>query len=114
MISEHDLDEAIAECLGQRKPNANTALKLAAFYTIRRELQQDKEKGGEPPEEPQSFSYSPPGPDPFYTVVISGDSDFALKIRGKPQADVWPVLDELMQTISEIYPRLYRATMEAL
>ena len=38
MIREEDLQEAIAECQGQRNPNANTAIKLAAFYTIRREL----------------------------------------------------------------------------
>ena len=38
MITEKDLQEAIAECIGQRNPNANTAIKLAAFYTIKREL----------------------------------------------------------------------------
>jgi hypothetical protein len=34
MITEKDLKEAIAECEGERNPNANTCIKLAAFYTI--------------------------------------------------------------------------------
>ena len=38
MITEKDLQEAIAECQGERNPNANTCIKLAAFYTIRNEL----------------------------------------------------------------------------
>ena len=34
MITEQDLLEAIAECQGQRNPNANTCIKLAAYYII--------------------------------------------------------------------------------
>lgn len=35
MITERDLDEAIAECQGQPHPNANTCIKLAAYYIIK-------------------------------------------------------------------------------
>ena len=38
MITENDLQEAIAECEGVRNPTANTCLKLAAFYTIKDKL----------------------------------------------------------------------------
>ena len=38
MITEKDLQEAIAECQGQRNPNASTCIKLAAFLTIQKEL----------------------------------------------------------------------------
>ena len=34
MITEKDLQDAIAECQGERKPNANTCIKLAAYFTI--------------------------------------------------------------------------------
>ncbi len=34
MITEKDLQEAIAECKGTRNPNASTCIKLAAYYTI--------------------------------------------------------------------------------
>ena len=46
MITEKDLQEAIAECQGQRNPNANTCIKLAAFYTIRRELFGEEKDAG--------------------------------------------------------------------
>lgn len=111
MITEHDLDEAIAECIGQRSPNASTCIKLAAFYTIRRELY------GRPEEKPEpvySFSPGPPNEETISTVIISGGSDLAEAIRGKDQAEVWPVIDELMQTVQALYPRLYRSTMEEL
>ena len=35
MITEMDLQEAIAECQGKRNPNADTCIKLAAFYIIK-------------------------------------------------------------------------------
>ena len=38
MITEKDLQEAIAECQGQRNPNANTCIKLAAYLTIQKEM----------------------------------------------------------------------------
>lgn len=106
MITEQDLNEAIAECLGQRSPNANTAVKLAAFYTIRREL------FGKAEELPvYSFAAAPEAKS---TVIISGDSRFANAVRGKNQADIWPIIDELMQTLRLIYPRLYSATLHVI
>ena len=34
LIREQDLREAIAECQGKRNPDANTCIKLAAYFTI--------------------------------------------------------------------------------
>ena len=34
MITRRDLLEAIDKCQGQKNPNANTCIKLAAYYTI--------------------------------------------------------------------------------
>ena len=48
MITLDDLEAAIAECEGERNPNANTCIKLAAYYTIL------NEKQGKPP----VYSYS--------------------------------------------------------
>ena len=57
MITEQDLREAIAECQGQRNPNANTCIKLAAFLTIQRELY-GKEQEDEPNVMPaRAYSY---------------------------------------------------------
>ena len=56
MITEQDLREAIAECQGQRNPNANTCIKLAAYYTI---LQNMTEKKPDPDPAPM-YSFAGP------------------------------------------------------
>ena len=47
-------------------------------------------------------------------IAIDSDSEFARKIDGKRQEDVWPVLDELMEIIKGMYPRLYNAVLAKL
>ena len=108
MITRTDLDAAIAECQGQRYPNANTCIKLAAYFTIRNELYPDDQPG-------PSYAYAPDPdtPDDGY-VKIDSDTEFAQLIDGRRQADVWPVLDELMTTVKAIYPRLYNAVLAKL
>ena len=114
MITEHDLQEAIAECQGQRNPNASTCIKLAAFYTIRRELfGEGKDAGPLPGYSGYSFL-----PEPQSTVepliINESDSDFARAINGRRQEEIWPLMDEMMDTIHAIHPRLYRAVMDRL
>ena len=109
MITEKDLQEAIAECQGQRNPNANTCIKLAAFYTIRRELF-GEEKEAEPL---PGYSYAmQTESEPM--IVNDSDSEFARMIDGRPQAEIWPLMDEMMDTIHAIHPRLYSAVMDRL
>lgn len=107
MITEQDLHEAITECLGQRNPNASTCMKLAAFYTIKREL------FGEEKNDEQLHGYSfQPEPEPL--IRNDSGSEFARMIDGRRQDEVWPLLDEMMETIQAIHPRLYRAVMDRL
>lgn len=111
MIREEDLQEAIAECQGQRNPNANTAIKLAAFYTIRRELFGEGKDAGPLP----GYSYAAqPETASEPTIQDDSDSEFARLIDGRPQKDIWPLMDEMMDTIHAIHPRLYRAVMDRL
>lgn len=114
MITKQDLLEAIAECQGTRSPNANTAIKLAAFYTILDHLDNDgKSSSSYGPEADQnSFSgYSFAAPS---VVQFSGQSEFAKTIDGKDQKDVWPVIDELMSVIQSMNERLYNGVMRKL
>lgn len=118
MITEQDLQAAIAECQGERNPNANTCIKLAAFYTIKEHLfpedkslqSQDKNLSY-----PDQYSYAPP-PDQKTEpmIAIDSDTDFARVIDGREQQEIWPVLDELMDTIRDMQPRLYRMVMDKL
>lgn len=104
MIKENDVREAIAEMQGQRNPNADTCIKLAAYYTILDHI-------AESPIDHEQFSYS--GADPEQ-ILYEGDSEFAKCIETMRQSDVWPVIDELMTTLQAINPRLYDAVIRKL
>lgn len=102
MISERDLQEAIADCHGVKNPNANTCLKLAAYYTIMDHIN----------DEP-SYSYSTEPPRRSSTTYSSG-SEFGETIRGKDINDVLSIMDELMDTLSIVNPRLYNGVLAKL
>lgn len=113
MITEHDLMEAIAECQGERNPNANTCIKLAAFYTIRNEL------FGKPEpvvaENATDYSYAAAPAEPVENSIdYYSDTDFSRAIDGRDPADIWPIIDELVSTIQVIQPRLYDTFMRRL
>lgn len=110
MITEQDLQEAIAECQGQRNPTANTCIKLAAFYTIRNELF----GGSTPAPEPvPAYSYAAP-PDVEPEISINSDTEFAQLINGRNPDEIWPIMDELMTALHMMQPRLYDGVMRKL
>lgn len=110
MITEKDLQEAIAECQGQRNPNASTCIKLAAFLTIQRELFGTEKDAGQLP----GYSFLPAPGTADTRIRNPGESDFARAIDGREQDEVWPLMDEMMDTIHAIHPRLYAAVMDRL
>lgn len=102
MITLSDLNEAIAECQGQRNPNANTCIKLAAFYIIKRELQ------GETPQ----YSYAS---EPAETTIeYDSGTEFSDAIRGRDYGKVLPILDEAMTALRVVNPRLYASIIRKL
>ena len=100
MITENDLRQAIAECQGERNPNANTCIKLAAYYTIRDHM--------ETPDIPASFAAAPV---PIEGITYYSDSDFARAVSGKDADSVLAVVDDLMQALQALSPRLYHITL---
>ena len=122
MITEKDLQEAIAECQGVRNPNANTAIKLAAYYTIYDHLygtpsdEGTPANGGETFEPYPAYSYAaePAETEPvfgYYGGSKDADLDFAEAIEGKYVDDIMPVLAELMAVLHATQPRLYKAVL---
>lgn len=106
MITRQDLLEAIAECQGTRQPNANTAIKLAAFYTILDHLD-------EKPKDSVQMSYSYAAPSEGI-IDFDGESEFAQAVDGRPQKEVFKVLDELMLILKATNERLYNGVMRRL
>ena len=105
MITDKDLEEAIAECQGVRNPNANTCLKLASYLTIL-----DHQKAEEPHR--TTYSFAPPRDN---TVDMSfSNSEFAQLADGKDAEEMWRLMDELMTTLQAIQPRLYEGVMRRI
>lgn len=110
MITEKDLQEAIAECEGQRNPNANTCIKLAAYHVLLDHLHKDTVNVT-----PQSFidignSYSS-GPD---VIDYTGNSEFSELVHGMDQYKVMSIMDELMTTLQVLNPRLYNSVLRKI
>ena len=104
MITEKDLREAIAECQGIRNPNANTCIKLAAYYTILDNLTKGKEV-----ERIEYPVYSYDAPEEYQS-----ESEFGQLLYEKGQYNVLKVVDELMETLRIMQPKLYEAFMRKL
>lgn len=112
MITEQDLQEAIAECLGQRDPNANTCIKLAAYYTIQHELY------GNPDQlttnQTLMYSRAAPAEEPETYVDYESDSEFSRAVNGMRSKQAWAIVDELVETIRVLNPRLYNGLIRKM
>ena len=93
MITRKDLLEAIEKCQGQKNPNANTCIKLAAYYTILDHTPEDTE---------YSFASKP------------SNSEFMRIIRKKNRDAVLLVIDDMLDELEGFAPKLYYETMERL
>lgn len=107
MITEKDLQEAIAECNGERNPNAHTCIKLAAFLTI-----QNYMFGKDKPNAEAGYSYAA-APEPP-VVKYSGGSEFAEIVNGRNPDEIWPIIDDLMDALRVLNPRLYDSAIRKL
>lgn len=120
MITEIDLQEAIAECIGKRNPDANTCIKLAAYYTIMNEMYGNKDHSADVKKTAPSYSYSPPPAVDYSgekTIRYSGGSEFSDVVNGMNINDVLVVIEELMEVLrvaNSSTGRLYNATLRKL
>ena len=101
MFSKNEILDAIDD-LEEAPATYQNAEKLATFYSLYDHLFVTKE--------PMNRIES------IREVIIGkyGDSEFMRTIEGKKAEVVWSVMDELLQTIQMLQPRLYNATIEKL
>ena len=102
MITERDLQEAIAECQAVENPNANTCIKLAAFLTIKKQLYDEKE---------EQYSYASVSEE---LIDYYSDTEFGKAVEGKDSIDVLSVIDEMMTALQVLNPRLYEGVMRKI
>ena len=109
MITEKDLQEAIAECQGTRNPNANTCMMLAAFYTIKDHL--FPEEGQDDPQ----YSYdTEPSTVGAETVNYFSETEFGRAVNGKDVEDIMTLMDEVMSVVQVINPKLYNSILDRI
>ena len=99
MIKEDDLFDAIAECQGERNPDARTCRNLAAYYTILDHMYKKEDtnsiEGG--------YSYAPP------EIEYHSDSEFYQYVADMDINDIIALFDEVMDTLQIVNPRLYKS-----
>ena len=64
-----------------------------------------QEQNDSVPQESYSFASDPNG------IGHIGESDFLRKIEGKDAEEMWLLMDELMETLRVVNPRLYNGVM---
>lgn len=108
MIKQEELEEAIAQCQGVINPNSSTCLKLASYLTIRDHMFGSKtEERVEIPQSSYSFSNG-------NTINMNGRSEFANIVNGKSVDSVLRIINELMETLHVLNPRLYDSVIMKL
>lgn len=84
--------------------------KLANLYTIRDRM--DREVHPAPYE--VSYSAAPAALEDSSVVGEYGDSDFLRAVSGVDQHDAWAIMDDLMDTLHTVNPRVYEGVMRKI
>ena len=108
MITRRDLDEQIEYIKGKINQTPEECVRLAAYYTIRDHL--------DGVELPQVYGDAAPAIAKTEESVVGnhGTSEFLQVIAGKDAETVWKVIDETMDTLKLMEPRLYAGVLRKL
>lgn len=109
MINEKDILDAIAECQGVRNPSASTCIKLASYYTILDKIKKESENDDIP-----DYSYYVPNTIEDQTVSYESKSEFFQIANGQNIDRVWNVIDDLMNALQILNPKLYKNVLRKL
>ena len=107
MLYREDLLDAIKETQG-KPDNYHKCEKLATFYTLLDHLYPEQKPGAT---EGAGFSFCA---GPADIVGEYGTSQFLAAVAGMDARAAWQLMDELMDAVSVINPRLYDGVMRKL
>lgn len=115
MIDEKAIQEAIAYYGGKIDPRRDDAIALAACYILQDHMFGNAEQLFGNPEQFSGYSSAPPPEIPApETVGEYGESEFLRAVAGKNPAAVWKVMNELMDDLAVINPRVYAGVMRKI
>lgn len=109
MLDIKEIDYWISK-LEREESSFQSYSKLADLYAIRDKLE------GSHLTEPQIVAYSETAPPAPISEPLDryGDSEFLQAVAGKDQAAAWAVIDEHMDTLRVVNPRVYDGIMRKL
>ena len=93
MISIDELNKTILDLETNRDTTYATCERLAWLYIVRDHLTQKMSK------EP---------------LTLAGESEFLMAVNGKCGDAVWKIMDELMDAVKMLHPRVYESVIKKL
>lgn len=119
MLDKAEIRKEIARLEYEESSYPNYA-KLADLYVIRDKMQEDEQ--GSRSMRVQAYSGDPvpavqavaPQAEEPKTVGSYGDSDFLRAIAEKNPSKIWPIVDELMDTLSVVNAKVYNSVMQKI
>lgn len=114
MYTKKELTDAIEE-IGGSKHTIQNCERLAAVYTVMDHLYPRADYPEEKPVNGYSGAQDPVSvPETSGTVKKFGDSEFLTEIVGKDEKKIWLLMDEVMDTISVLNPRIYDSVIRRI
>ena len=107
MITEKEIEQAIKECM--RDPiTGNKRSVLADLIIIQDYLfgETTQEQEVQQPMPMQSYS-APPIEQVETYIETNGDSEFLRAVYGRKADKVWKLIDELVEAVKILHPRMY-------
>lgn len=109
MLDRKEIDIEIAR-LEYGESSYPAYAKLANLYTIRDRMDRQER----PMAYETSYSATPAVTEEHSVIDDYGDSDFLRTVYGKEQGAVWSIMDDLMDTLHTVNPRVYEGVMRKI
>ena len=107
MITEKEVAQAIEQCM-QEPVTGNKRAVLADLIIIQDYLFGEPAQAQDAPQPTPMQSYSaPPMEQVEIYVETNGDSEFLKVINGRKADRVWPLINELVEAVKILHPRMY-------
>ena len=107
MITEKEVAQAIEQCM-QEPVTGNKRAVLADLIIIQDYLFGEPTMAQEAPKPMPMQSYSAPPMEQVETYIqTNGDSEFLKAIDGRKADKVWKLIDELVEAVKILHPRMY-------